>query len=988
MGRLGCQLEAAQHPMLSDYRETDFAERVRQGRAEDFLVPAFRSALAHPIRLLVLTAATAILSLPLPLWASEAKADSASEPAATPTQPANDSAVGLSGGDAVVAETAAPNAASAAEPASAEAAAEAAAGLAAETAEAAAAVGAASTPETSANAERTALNLLGEVDSSSGESRRNENVDITLINNNVLKELNTRMGTTATVVRTFSAEKGYFGSEFGAAPSKPSHLKATRGSGFHGSVYESHGNSIFSARSFFQVGSVKPARSNDYGFQVGVPLWRGANFSVNANQQRSRGNVNGNVLVPTPEERIPLATDPARRAFVNRILDAFPDEAPNRTDVNPRALNTNAPQSINNDTVATRLDQALGDSDRLFLHHRFKAQTVDAFQLVKGQNPNTTTRSHEGRLTWNRTWSATTTSDVSVGYNRITSFLAQDETAIGALIFTGQQLQTLGGTSSVPFDRAYNRFRYEGLVRQARGRHLLTLGAAAVRGQVNGIESSGHIGMWRFSTDFEDEFGNPRDTITNLRLGTPTGFNLGIGNTHRGFRDWRMLYYVGDQWNVNSKLTLNIGLRYEPVTSPVEVDGLSAVPYDCDCNNFGPSFGFAYRLADGWGVLRGAYGLHYGEISPATYTNARFNPPGNITVRLTAPDVLDPLAGVSVDPGAQSTFYDLSPDLASPYSHQYNFSWELTPARDWTLRLGYLGSRAHRLLSAWAFNRARVIEGLPLTTENVNERRPDQRYFDVRRILNGSRGYYDAAKVHLTARRWHGLSLDASYWFSKAIDLGANYSSTADRRDGYMSRSQTELDVHGDVKALSVFDQPHAALWRLTYETPRLRGMHRLARAVFGRWTMSSVVLLKAGTPFSLTAGSDGPGTGNVDGSSGDRPHILDTSILGNSVDHPDTSALQLPITAFAFIRPEELAGTLGRNTFRKDGIRNINFSLERSWRVGGEKTLRLRAESINLFNTAQFAQPGTSLSSENFGQITNTLNDGRTFRFLLRFAF
>ena len=231
MGRLGCQLKAAQHPMLSDYRETYFAERVRQGRAEDFLVPAFRSVLARPIRLLVLTAATAILSLPLPLWASEAKADSASELAATPTQPANGSAVGLSGGDAVVAETAAPNAASAAEPPSAEAAAEAAAGLAAETAEAAAAVGAALTPETSANAERTALNLLGEVDSSSGESRRNENVDITLIDNNVLKELNRRMGTTATVVRTFSAEKGYFGSEFGAAPSAPGPPKAHEGIG-------------------------------------------------------------------------------------------------------------------------------------------------------------------------------------------------------------------------------------------------------------------------------------------------------------------------------------------------------------------------------------------------------------------------------------------------------------------------------------------------------------------------------------------------------------------------------------------------------------------------------------------------------------------------------------------------------------------------------------------------------------------------------------
>ncbi len=937
--------------MLSDNWETDSASRGHRGgtgapRARLFSVRTFAAALL-------------LLAIPA-LAGEESPADSAPEPTAAPTQPPPDSTTVVSRAVAPEPEATLTNAA-----ASAEAAA-----------------------EPAANAERTALNLLGEVDSSSGESRRNENVDITLIDNNVLKELNRRLGTTATLVRTFDVEKGYFGSEFGAAPSAPIHLQPSRASGVHGSFYESHGNSIFSARSFFQVGGVKPARSNDYGFQVGLPLWNGANFSVEASQQRNRGNVNGNVLVPTPEERIPLATDPDRRAFVSRILDSFPDEAPNRTDINPRALNTNAPQSINNDTIGTRLDQKLGDWDRLFLHHRFKAQKVDAFQLVKGQNPNTTTRSHEARLTWNRTWSATTTSDVSVGYNRVTSMLTEDESAIGPLIYMGRQLQTLGGTPSLPFDRAYNRFRYEGLVRQVRGRHLLTLGAAAVRGQVNGIEGSGHVGMWWFRSDFEDEFGNIRDTITNVRLGTPGGYILGIGNTHRGFRDWRMLYYVGDQWNVNAKLSLNFGLRYEPVTRPVEVDGLSSVPYDCDCNNYGPSFGFAYRLPEGWGVLRGAYGLHYGEISHATYTNARFNPPGNITVRLTAPNVLDPLAGVSVDPNAQSSLYDLSPDLASPYSHQYNFSWELTPAKDWTLRLGYLGSRAHRLLAVWSFNRARVIEGLPLMTENVNERRPDQRYFDIRSILNGSRGYYDAAKFSLTARRWHGLSMDASYWFSKAIDLGGTYSSTADRRDGYMGRSQTESDVHGDVKALSVFDQPHAALWRFSYETPRLRGMHRLPRSLLGRWTMASVLLLKAGTPFGVTAGSDGPGTGNVDGVSGDRPHILDPSILGNSVDHPDTAARQLPASAFAFIRPEDRAGTLGRNTFRKDGIRNINFSLSRSWKVGSEKTLQFRAESINFFNTAQFAEPGMDLSGGNFGQITNTLNDGRTFRFLLRFAF
>ena len=833
---------------------------------------------------------------------------------------------------------------------------------------------------------RTALNLLGEVDSASGESRRNENVQITLSDNNVEKELNTRMGTTATIVREFEVEKGYFGAEFGGAGSQQIHLTDRGTSGFHGSLYETHGNSLFSARSFFQVGDVQPARENDYGFTVAVPVWKGGDFSAYGSQQRLRGNVNGNILVPTPEERTPLATDPELRQFVETILDSFPDIAPNRTDINRRALNTNARQEIDNDTIGARIDQALGDFDRLALSYRFKVQKVQAFQLVKGQNPDTTTRSHEARITWNRTWSATTMSNFSVGFNRATSLIVPDETSIGPLIWTGRQLQTLGGSSSLPFDRAQNSFRYAGLVRHVGNSHLLTAGFTLRRGQVNGVEGSRHLGLLSFRSDFLDEMGNQRDTITNLRLGTPSNYLQGIGNTHRGFRDWRMQYFVGDKWRIGGNLTLDYGLSYQPATRPTEVNGLTNIPYSCDCNNFAPRFGFAYRMGSWGGVLRGAYGLQYGEIFVATYSQARFNPPGNRTLSINAPDLRDPLAGAELND--RSNVFEISPDLVAPYSHQYNFSWELTPTRDLTVQLGYVGSRSHRLLSAWLFNRARQIPGVPLTTSTINERRPDQRFFERRQILNGSRGYYDAAKASLNLRVWHGLSVDMSYWYSKAIDLGANYASTGSNRDSFRARAQTESDVHGDVKGRSDFDQPHASRWRLTYQTPQIHSGRGFLNTAFGQWQLFSVVLLKAGTPFEVTSGSDGPGFGNVDGVSGDRPHLLDASILGRSVDHPDTAPLQLPKSGFAFIQPGGAAGTLGRNVFRKDGIRNVNFSISRNWKIASENTLTFRAESINFLNTAQFAGPGAELTAENFGEITNTLNDGRSFRFLLRFSF
>ena len=837
-----------------------------------------------------------------------------------------------------------------------------------------------------ASNERTALNLLGGVDTNSGESRRNENVQITLIDNNVLNELNRRMGTTATIVREFEVERGYFGAEFGGPPTSSLHLDDSKVSRLRGNFYESHNNSIFSARSFFQVGDVRPARTNDYGFQLGAPLWSGSDIFFEGSQQRIRGNVNGNVLVLAPDERTPLAQDPATREFVQQIIDAFPAELPNRTDIDARALNTNAPQSINNDAIVARLDQAWRDNDRFSFGYNFKTQKVDAFQLVNGQNPDTTTRSHDGRVTWNRVWSAATTMDVSAGFNRVTSLIVPDESNLGTMISTSQILETLGSSSSIPIDRAQNRFRYASRVRHVRGRHTLTTGFDIFRKQVNGVESSSHLGILSFRNDFEDELGQVRDTITNLRLGTPSSYSKGFGNTHRGFRYWDLQYYVGDDWRLKPDLTLHFGVRYQPLTRPTEVNGLNDLPYSCDCNNVAPRFGFAYRMNDKWGAFRGAYGMHFGEIFSATFGRARFNPPGNIKLRIPAPNLLNPLEGVIVDPtdpDARASLFVISPNLAAPYSHQYNFSWELSPAREWTLQLGYVGSRSHRLISMWPTNRARPVPGIPLVTSTVNERRPNSKYFENRTILNGSRAYFDAARVTLSVPRWHGLNLDTSYWFSKAMDLGANYSSTGNSR-----RSQTEFDVHGDVKSVSDFHQSHAFLWRVGYQTPGLTGTTGLVQKMFGRWEMFFVVLLKSGTPFTVSSGSDAPGFGNVDGTSSDRVHILDPSILGRGIGHPDTSTERLPRSAFAFIQPGETAGNIGRNTFRKDGVRNINFALSRNWKLAAKKTLSFRAESINLLNTPQFAEPSLQLTAPSFAQITNTLNDGRTFRFLLRFAF
>ena len=827
---------------------------------------------------------------------------------------------------------------------------------------------------------RLDLNLLGRTDTAAGESRRNENVQFNLVDNNALKELNVRLGTTATIVREFSAASSYFGAEFGAPPRTALTAPAPLRSGAHGALHLSHLNSVFSARSFFQVGDVRPAHENEYGFTFGTLLRKGTSVFLDGGQQKIRGSVNGNVLVPRADERTPLASDPAVRAVVARLLAAYPAELPNRTDINPRALNTNAPQVIDYNQAGIRLDQGLAGSGQLILQYQFTSQSVKPFQFVAGQNPDTDTKSHLARITWNRPWGPSTLINFSLGYERVTSLLRPEGRAVGPMVSISG-LETLGPQGSIPIDRAQNLIRSAGGLRWVSGGHAWMAGFGLLRRQLNGRETDAHRGFFSFSNDFG------RDAITNFRLGAPTQYIISVGNVHRGFRNWELQFYAGDNWQVTPGLSLQYGLRYQPTTRPVEVNRLNLIPYDCDCNNVAPMFGLASRLPHRWGVVRAAYGLHYGEIFPATFQQVRFSPPGSVKVVVTAPDLLDPLGSLAPGgqvPVARPNLYLLDPELASPYSHQYNLSWEPEWSKSWKLQLGYVGSRSDKLLVMWYLNRAHPVPGIPQTTATINQRRPNPDYADIRWVLNGSRGYFDAGRVSLAVPNWRGLTMDVAYWFSKAMDLGSSYTNTAYDNDSRQARSQSEYETHRDMKGLSSFDQTHAFLWRASYrvQAPGRRGW--LARAG-GGWNVSVVALIKTGTPFNVVAGSDGPGFGNVDGNGSDRPNLLDPSILGRTVANPDTSKRLVPREAFAFINPTDERGNLGRNVFRKGPIRNVNASLSRTWSVHRELRLTFRAESTNLLNTPQFAEPGVELANPNFGQITNTLNEGRSLRFLLQ---
>jgi hypothetical protein len=798
----------------------------------------------------------------------------------------------------------------------------------------------------------------------SGASKRNENVAIARIDTGALKELMVRLGNSVTIADP-ALDRNNYATEHGQPPSEPVYLRPSPAARWHGTLHEAHQNSVFNARTFFQVGGVKPSRQNYYGASGGGPLGKQTSLLLDFSQRKIRGMVNGNVLVPLPSERAPRAAETRLRALIQGFLDAYPDILPNRLDFDPRALNTNAPQHIDESRGALTLLHPFSDRARLAFQYSAMHQFVSAFQLVAGQNPDNDIGSHTARLSLARE-TAGGAWESGVAFQRTRSQLLPEPDAVGPYVRFGYLIEELGPSPEYPIDRAQNTFRAGSQYARQQGAHRWVLGVEFHRYQLNGIESRNQ----RPTIWFGNNFG--RNAIENFLYGAANLYEISTGEVARGFRHSALQVYLGDSFRLAPRLEVKLGLRYGLETAPREVNGRTPIPYHCDCNNFAPLAGVAYTLPD-QSVLRASYTLSFGQIYPVTYQQARFNPPEIVTYAVANPDLLDPLAGAA--PG-RSALVRIDPGLVSPYSSQYNLSWERPLFGRSHLRLGYVGSRTIKIPYSFATNRARPVPGIPLTTATVNERRPDPNYYEITHVFNNGIAYLDAAQAVYELPRLGGLLLRASYTFGKAIDTGTDYAHTAANRDAVRGRPQSDDEIWGDKKGLSDFDGTHYMLLQYSYQLP-------------ARWELSGATLVKTGTPLTLYIGSDAPGFGNVDGSPSDRPNILDPSILGRTIGHPDTAPLILRRDRFAYLAPGQSRGSLGRGTFRRQGVRNFNLALQRAFRLPGtnESTLAFRAEAYNAFNHAQFDEPQRNFGSPAFGKITNTLNDGRIFQLGLRLS-
>ncbi len=798
----------------------------------------------------------------------------------------------------------------------------------------------------------------------------------------------------------FLPERNYFGAEYGA-PLREFFVLARRSQAprWNYSVSQAVEYSALNARSFFNVGALPSARKSDYQLAAGGPVLRDRlSLLAQYSSLREHGEINGSVQVPRLEERVPGAEDLQARSILNGLLEAFPTALPNSPTVTERQLNASDSRTLSRRAGLLRFDFQLAENTALGLLYSVSDSSEDPFELVAGQDPQTDWRSQRLRFGVAHSISPSSVAQFGFDFDRDSTRLSLTDryrTLLSRLgleapqvDFQGDSLQDIGPGPEFPRRRAQNRYSLYASATKITHRHSIKAGWGMARVQVNDLQDGHRRGTLLFAADFG------RSEIENFLLGVPSQLTFTLGDLYRGFRSWEHFFYLGDQLPLTSRLSLSWGLRYEVQTAPSEVNGRTTVGYSTDRTNWAPRLGLAWNPAGRSMTVRAGYGISYGNVFPETYQFARFNGPGVQVIRIPSPPLvrLFSLPGQNILPGEREVLHRISPDLATPYSQQYSLAVESSLPASLFLRLAYFGSRSFHLFTQNVSNRALPVPGVEASTATIDARRPDPRSSDILEIASNSNAYYDAAQVSLEKRPSRGVSFRAVYTFSKSIDLGGDFTSTASSLDPSAETGALTSPFasrESDRKGPSRFDAPHNLTLSYSFALPSVRHITGWTGLLLRDWNVSGTTIFQSGLPWHART-SDGPSWGNVDGVFNDRPNLLNLALLGESFDHPDNSAGTLRRKDFDTRIPAGGRGNLGANVFRKDGTHIWNVSVGKAFRVRpwGEAAVEFRAALLNIFNQAQFAAPGENLAGSVFGRITETNQPGRTTQFSIRARF
>ncbi len=796
---------------------------------------------------------------------------------------------------------------------------------------------------------------------------------------------------------------------------------------FHGTVYEFFRNQALDARNYFAPSDQPDPKyqRNQFGFSLGGPLISGKTFFFGDYEGlRLREGITRVTNVPTAEERVgnfsnslfrppnnPGTNDPIPGGilppfFLNpvglQIASLYP--LPNRN-VPFQNYVSSPVQRDRNDLFDIRIDHAFSDRSQFTARYSFTDR--DLFEpfsgvtlaLVPGYGNNVARRGQNAMLSETHIFSPNFTNDIRVAFNRVAGGvlhenfgssvnqsvglpeLSANPRDFGLSYITITGFSPLGDEYNNPQNSVTNTYQLLDTATWYFKNHLLKFGFDMRISQQNAFRDVQSRGLLTFSS-LVPITGN---ALADLLIGLPTLTGGARLDNHQHLRSESYNFFLNDSMRLSRNLTLNLGLRYEYNSPPVDTEdranlfdlatqslvrvGTNGVPrsgYEADRNNFAPRIGLAWSPgSDAETVIRTGYGIYYDQSPLAPGEGLYFNSPYfDLNFYFSLPNL--PLT--LYDPFPQNfpiplpdTAFGFDRNLKTAYVQHWNFGIQHQLWSNSIAEVSYVGSKGSKLLISRDINQPRPSVQQPNLRLNP--------FFDEINYQESSgSSIYHSLQARFQQRLTAGLSVLGSYTWGHSIDIASGIFASA----GDPNFPQDSFNLAAE-RGRSNFDIRHRFSMSYSLDLPfgkgkRWLGDAGLATALLSGWQTYGVITLQTGRPFTVALlpefDNSNTGRSNLGFGANDRPNLTGNAEISNPTPERwfNTAAFSIPNYG-SF-------GNSGRNILNGPAFNNVNFSVVKNTSLRESLNLQLRAEFFNLFNRPNFGLPDNFVGSPSFGRV------------------